>query len=371
MSHAEEDHPSEFELRLDASMEAHEIFTAGLQEIEQMRLLLEGHSVVDWRRLNLRDEAEVDRLLRLQGFKPGEPADDQQLGHIFTRAVEYLDLHFAAELTDALSTIDRVKDLFLVASGPDSPAQRQACMILKVMHVYHHLLGRELLFSLPVSAAELFKRIERKVYAAVDGLKARDIRVAEFAGSRKTVDSMMTKLLVQRDSHAVQLHDRIRFRVITERLEDLFQALVYLSTELFPFNYVVPGASRNDLVDLQRTVAHDPQLSQFLDVLEFPEPEPFLPRSPTAPPINLFSGHSFRTINFVVDLPIRVDDLVAAHSDNVDPEQGMVVFMLVEFQLCDQATAMANERGENRHDLYKKRQYEQVAARLTLPNLKR
>ncbi|MFN3198002.1 MAG: TIGR04552 family protein [Bradymonadia bacterium] len=359
-----EEGPADFEVHLNASFEEHGLLSTGLQELEQLRLLLEGNSVVDWRRLSLRSEAEVDRLLRLQGFDPGDPIDQQRVGHIFTQAVEYLDRYFEFDLTAALTQLENVKGLFLMASGPDSPAQRQACRILKVMHVFHHLQGRELLFTLPVSAAELYQRIENKVFTALDGLKARGVRVAEFAGSRKTVDSMITKLLVQSESHAVQLHDRIRFRVITDSLDDLFEALVYLSTELFPFNYVVPGASRNGLIDLHRTIAADPQMKRFLKVMQFPEAQGPLPRSATAAPVNHFSGHSFKIINFVVDLPIRVDDLLARYNVPVNPEHGVVVFMLVEFQLCDQATAAANEAGENRHDLYKARQRVRVAQRL-------
>lgn len=363
MTRTEEDREA-FELQLNASLEEHVQLSVGAQEIEQMRLLLEGNSVVDWRRLSLRDDEEVNRLLQLQGFEPGDEEDTRRLGHIFTRAVEYIDRNFAFDLTDALTHLDDVRGLFLLASEPSGPAQKQACMILKVMHVIHHLQGRELLFTLPVSAAELYRRIESKVFSALDGLKARGVRVVEFAGSRKTMDSMVTKLLVQSESHAAQLHDRIRFRVITERLDDLFQTLVHLGTELFPFNYVVPGASRNDLIDLDRTLREDPYLARFLREQSFGQDDGPLPRSATAPPINHFSGQSYKMINFVVDLPIRVDDLVGEHLDDWSPNHGAVVFMLVEFQLCDQATALANELGENRHDLYKARQRKRVRGRL-------
>ncbi len=37
-------------------------------ELEAIRLILRGSSVVDWRRLHFRDAAEVDRFLRLSLF---------------------------------------------------------------------------------------------------------------------------------------------------------------------------------------------------------------------------------------------------------------------------------------------------------------
>ena len=43
---------------------------------------------------------------------------------------------------------------------------------------------------------------------------------------------------------------------------------------------------------------------------------------------------------------------------------GRVVFIKVEFQIVDQATAILNEEGDNAHQLYKSRQLQQVRARL-------
>jgi uncharacterized protein (TIGR04552 family) len=45
-------------------------------------------------------------------------------------------------------------------------------------------------------------------------------------------------------------------------------------------------------------------------------------------------------------------------------ELGRVVFVMVEFQLIDEATARRNEEGENAHALYKARQHRVVASRL-------
>ena len=40
----------------------------GLKELERVRLILRGGSVVDWRRLHFRNRDEVDRFLRLCGL---------------------------------------------------------------------------------------------------------------------------------------------------------------------------------------------------------------------------------------------------------------------------------------------------------------
>jgi len=88
---------------------------------------------------------------------------------------------------------------------------------------------------------------------------------------------------------------------------------------------------------------------------------------PTAPPpsenpYNEFSGPEYRIINFVADLPLRVDRLLSRGEPL--PEDTHVVFMLTEFQIADKATALHNESGASSHEAYKARQNERVRMRL-------
>ena len=64
-------------------------------------------------------------------------------------------------------------------------------------------------------------------------------------------------------------------------------------------------------------------------------------------------------LNFVVDLPVRLPERA------VDPGDSLVTFCMVELQLLDQETALANERGRNSHARYKKRQLRGVLRRLS------
>lgn len=347
-------------LVFQASLADANLLPYGLQEVEQVRLLLRGGSVIDWRRLNLRDLAHTDKLLRLLGLHADDPEDVHRLWHMHGRAIDYLERNLGLELADGVRRPEDVRHLLLLASQP-GPAQADACMVLKVMHVIHHVAGRELLSKLPVATVEVFHRIETQVFRAVDGMKAAGVKVVEFSGSRKTPDSILTKLLCRRDSLAAEVHDKLRFRVVTEDLGDLFAALVYLTSELFPFNYVIPGESRNDLIDFHATLANDPQLSTLIPLLQLPFD--LEAREAARGPKNQFSGRGFKMINFVVDMPVRVDDLVSTVRDH-RVEDGVVVFEMVEFQLVDQATDRANNTGENRHSLYKERQHRRVLERL-------
>ena len=83
-----------------------------------------------------------------------------------------------------------------------------------------------------------------------------------------------------------------------------------------------------------------------------------------AAPRNEFSGRDYRVLNFVVDLPVRIDDLIPPLDPMAD-ELGRVVFSLVEFQVMDQATAKQNEEGDSSHERYKRRQLQRVLRRLS------
>jgi uncharacterized protein (TIGR04552 family) len=83
------------------------------------------------------------------------------------------------------------------------------------------------------------------------------------------------------------------------------------------------------------------------------------------PMVNEFSGPSYRVVNFVADLPVRVDKLLhRPPDDDLFGDNGAVVFVLTEFQIVDARTAEANEIGENSHERYKERQIMRVKARL-------
>ncbi|MGZ3438958.1 MAG: TIGR04552 family protein, partial [Polyangia bacterium] len=52
---------------------------ATLGDVEAMRLLLRGGSVIDWHRLSFTDGSEVDRFLRLNEFDPAVADDMDRL----------------------------------------------------------------------------------------------------------------------------------------------------------------------------------------------------------------------------------------------------------------------------------------------------
>ncbi|HTN52295.1 MAG TPA: TIGR04552 family protein, partial [Anaeromyxobacter sp.] len=222
----------------------------GLGEIEALRLVLRGGSVVDWRRLHFRDAAEVDHFLSLNLFDLRDPRDERRLRAILAQAVDYLRSAFGYRVADAVASPADLRDLFLLASGVAEPRKyrRIACVALKCMHVVHHLEARELLFRTPVREADLAENVDRRIMSEGRRMVEAGFPIVAFHGNVKTRSSLVTKLLAKRETVAAQVFDRVRYRIITEKREQIAPVLHHLGNALFPFNYVVPGQAQNNLV---------------------------------------------------------------------------------------------------------------------------
>ncbi|HMU40410.1 MAG TPA: TIGR04552 family protein [Pseudomonadota bacterium] len=329
-------------------------------DLEAMRLLLAGSSVLDWHRLAFEDLAQVHRFLRLNEFDPDSPEDMERLEDVRADAVEYLTRHFGYRIPVEVAEGVPAYELLLLASRR-ARFQTYACIVLKVMSVLQHLDGREILFRLPVSDDQVFGLVETKVVRMVDHMRAIGLPIVEFAWSRKERDSLITKLLAKRDTLAAHVFDKIRFRLITRRLEDLPAVIRELCNRLIPWNYVIPGQSLNTLLPFEQIFEMQPATKRWRAELQA-DADINLPAALT----NSFSASSYRVINFIADLPVRVGSIlqqVGLRDSPFDPSG--VVYVLTEFQVMDAQTALANEQGESSHAAYKERQHIQVKARLT------
>ncbi len=330
-----------------------------LADLEAIRLVLRGGSVIDWHRLNFQDVSEVGEFLSAQELDVSQPADHARAEAIKNSAISYLRRNFDFPIPKPVAQKD-VAELLMLAS---TKGHRQlcACTILKVMHIIHHLEARELLFMLPISDQELFHMVEQKVYRVIGGMLARGFPILEFIGGRKNKDSLYTKLLSKRETHAAQIYDKLRFRIVTRAPEDIFPTLNYLMRHVFPFNYVVPEESTNSLFPFRRYCASHPHLATLIPGLQLaPDFEEEL--DPLVD--NLFTAPSYRVVHFVVDMPIRVPQDVMDHAPPAAWALGQVIFGQTEFQIIDRDTEQSNEMGEASHDAYKRRQQQAVARRL-------
>ncbi|MFW6050607.1 MAG: TIGR04552 family protein [Myxococcota bacterium] len=333
-----------------------------LADLEAIRLLLRGGSIIDWHRLNFESGDQVGDFLRAQELDPDDPADRARAEAVKNEAIAYLRRNFDFPIPKPVASAG-LGDLLELAS---TRGHRQlcACTILKVMHIIHHIEARELLFMLPTSDEEIFHLVEQKVYRVIGGMLAQGFPIVEFIGGRKNKDSLYTKLLSKPEVTAAQVYDKLRFRVVTRTPDDIFPTLDYLCRHLFPFNYVIPGESKNTLLHFHRYCEGHPRLKALLPDLQLAAD---LEDEVAGRPVdNFFSATSYRVVHFVVDMPVRLPDEMLAAAPPAAWALGRVIFVQSELQILDQETDHHNELGEASHTAYKERQVGAVTRRLKL-----
>lgn len=262
---------------------------------------------------------------------------------------------------DEVAQAEDVRDVFLFARAVVPRRVRvEACFTLKVMNTINHMNGRELLFHVPISERDLVSMAHAEVKRVVDQLRESGFPIIDFEGGEKSREALILKLLAKRETLAAQVYDKIRFRVMVEEIDQITGVILYFTRHLFPFNYVIPGQSHNEIVQIPADTE-----------------EPSTPAAPSPLgeaqegndcPLNESSGPTYRHLGFVVDLPLRIDQLVNVTSEPDLERLGSVVFAMVEFQIIDRRTAQDNEIGENSHQAYKDRQRERVLERLERPH---
>jgi uncharacterized protein (TIGR04552 family) len=331
-----------------------------MAELEQVRLILRGGSVVDWFRIKMESLDEARAFIRLQGGNPDDPEDIARLVHLREVAATYLHDEHNYDVPKEQLTCDPL-ELFLFASEKRGRRRDRffACLLLKVMHIVHHIEARELRFRLPMAQSKLADLLKQKIDVFASELATSGFPLVRYSGGEKSATSTVTKLLVKKEHHAATIHDRVRFRFVVKEQLDVVALIARMTHGLFPYNYVAPGQSVNLLVSFTSFVeSHEEYRAAAKDLqLELGAEEQGILA------LNEFSGPSYRVVSFVVDVPIRIpDELLPPASEREG--LGKVIFGLAEVQVVDEKTDEENERGENRHERYRYRQLLVVRDRL-------
>ncbi|MEM9492364.1 MAG: TIGR04552 family protein, partial [Myxococcota bacterium] len=130
-------------------------------DLESIRIMLRGGSVIDWHQLEFHDHGDVDRFLRVNEFDPESEVEMTRLEELRADAVDYLARAFQMTIPDEVAYAVPARDLFLMASRRGKH-KRAACVVLKVMHIVNHLAGREAMVRLPIADDQVFRATELK-----------------------------------------------------------------------------------------------------------------------------------------------------------------------------------------------------------------
>jgi len=329
-----------------------------LADLESVRLVLRGGSVIDWYRMNFQSMDEVHEFIHSQEIDQANAEDRRRTERVRDAAISYLRRNYEFPIPKPVAHAS-LDDLLLIAS---SKGHRQlcACTILKVMHIIHHLEARELLFTLATSDQEVFQLVEQKVYRVMGAMLARGLPIVEVIGGRKNKDSLYTKLLSKRETIAAQIYDKVRFRIVTRSASDIFPTLNYLMRHLFPFNYAIPGESTNTLFQFRKYCKTNSRLAKLFKHMQLaPDIE-----EKASQVDNRFTASTYRVVQFVADVPVQLPDEMLRHAPLEARGLGRVVFVQTEFQVIDRDSEQVNELGEASHAAYKQRQKLAVMRRL-------
>jgi uncharacterized protein (TIGR04552 family) len=323
-------------------------------------LAMSGGSVVDWAGLSFKSYEDVDNFLRLWHCDINKHTwARERLQYVYNQAINYLEEQLGVTFPPHIHRPADVRDVFLGASARGRFVRNriQYCAVLKLMHVINHLEMQELRSNCPIREVDLLEHANLVVLRAAEELRATGFPLRAFYGNRKTRPSVITKLLAKREATAAPIFDKLRFRIVTEERSHIIPAIAWLLKNLVPFPAIIPGESHNSLISkeelIQATEANtevNSILTRGLDAL--------------SAPTNRHSGASYRVVNFVADLPLRVYDLPGLEAPRHRAVLGEAVSVLVEFQILDAATDFQNEQGDSRHSRYKERQMEVVRSRL-------
>lgn len=338
----------------------HEALSLG--ELEQMRLLLRGGSVVDWYRLNFERRDEVETFARLHGFDPNGEQDLTYLNTVRDEALRYLRAEHNYKIPQELASCELLALPLYASEVMGSRRDRMlACILLKTMHVMHHINARELRAKLAIADSHLSDLVVQRVSTCAERMRQLGFPILDFSGGQKERNSLVAKLLVKRDNLAAEVYDRVRFRFVVAEHADLVPTIRYLTQHLLPFNYVVPNQTQNDLIDFTRLIRSHSLYRTYESRLQLEMG--FEDRRQAEGPRNEFSGSSYRVINFVADMPLRIPDGLKV-ADETREKFGNIIFLLAEFQIIDAETARLNDQGDSAHHRYKSRQRSRERERL-------
>ncbi|MBI2982019.1 MAG: TIGR04552 family protein, partial [Deltaproteobacteria bacterium] len=313
-----------------------------------LKSALLGESVIDWPRLFCETKEDVLQLLKVNEFHLTQSKDHAVLMGLHSEAIGYLQNQLHFNFPENLLKPATSEELFLAASRfEDPPLQKLACSLLKVMNVIRLLNGRELLYNLPISSRDLFSLAEDKIERELSSLSKKGIR---YQGGRKLKESLITRVIVKRDTIGIPTHDRLRFQIITPKKEDIEAVILHLFSTVLPINYLIPNASVNRLIDMHPYLPWKQEaslrLSKRLKGLNLR----LVSSLPHITPDKEHSGKKYDLVKFMVAVPIRLDRYLNNSQHHLE-SLGNIAQVPVEIRLMDQETERRNDLGENAYPL--------------------
>lgn len=237
-----------------------------------VKVVLEGSSILDVPRLELKTMEEATAFVQAYGFNTNHPEDLDTIWNFFDEAVVFIERVLQdpqhpkiPEHLRSRKAITDVRRLLLIASDKTgNPDQVYACALLRVMHVFIHLTYDPRLKFFHQMQTQVLGRLDNYLFTDVNsgatylGKKeeGQGIKLLFFKKKeRKDRDREVIKLLHKADSVVEEIYDRVGVRLVTEtKLEALKAVRLLLEKNIISLPNIRPGRSRNRLLDLKRAM---------------------------------------------------------------------------------------------------------------------
>ncbi len=234
------------------------------------KLVLEGTSILDVPRLELRSMEEATAFVKAYGFDLNEARDVDLIWEFFDEAITFIEKSLAdpehPRIPDHLrerKVISDFRRLLLIASDRNgSVDQLHTCAILRVMHILIHVAYDPRLQFFDQAQNQVLGRLDEFLYVDTTTgstyLGRPDdpgrIKLLFFKKKdRKDREREIIKLLHKSNNLVEEIYDRIGFRLVAETKYDAIRAVrLLLEKNIISVPNVRPGRSRNRLVDLSR-----------------------------------------------------------------------------------------------------------------------
>lgn len=234
-----------------------------------MRVVLEGMSILDVPRLQVRSMEEATNFISAYGFNPNDTEDLESIWSVYEEAISFLEKSLAdpqfSKVPEHLRTRKAVIDirrLLLICSEENTHTdQIWACAILRIMHVLIHLQHDPRLKHFDQVQNQVLNRLDNFLYvdpqdgATYLGTKGEGgIRLLFFKKKdRKDREREIVKLLHKADNLVEEIYDRIGFRLVTETKFDAIRVVtLILQKNIVSLPNIRPGRSRNRLIEMSR-----------------------------------------------------------------------------------------------------------------------
>ncbi len=322
------------------------------KKLKILKLILEGKSILDWDRMYFETKQDVLDYLLVNEFNINLENDRKRLDFVYKNSVDYLKDIYQIDVPEYFSN-KSIIDVFLLASKPEAGRDFSVALaLLKVMNIINHVDSQELISKLSMESKVIVDKVKKKVLKHVKFMQNSDMFPDfTFEWSVKTRESIISKFLTKKQGFQARIFDRVRFRVVTENKQDILPILYHLFGKLFSVNNLIPNEIKNTLITIN-------------DGFDINDLNSLIVEKKDGKKDNQFSGETYRVLNFIIDIPVRVDDIMILPDDELFANHAYVLYILTEVQILDKVTAKNNEKGENSHDLYKERQKKAILKRL-------